>query len=952
MKKNYHPKDIEEITYNLWKKNNYFKPNNQVNKESFCIILPPPNITGSLHMGHAFQHTIMDILIRYHRMQGHNTLWQTGMDHAGIATQIIVSKKIKLEKNITLNQLGREKFIKKCWEWKKISQNNINYQMKRLGNSIDWSREKFTLDPDVAKGVQKVFIDLYNNNLIYRKKKLSNWDTELKTVISDLELEYRTKKGNVWNIKYPILYNKKQSNKKKYIIVSTTRPETLLGDTAIAVNPLDKRYNSLIGKYVIVPLVNRIIPIISDQYADINKGTGCVKITPAHDFNDYEVALRHKLPLINIFTYNGNISHFSNVYDIHGNISNIYDSFIPLELQGLNRFLARKKIINILEKLNLIDNILNENITVTYGDRSGSIIEPMLTDQWYLHISPLAKKAILFVSKDYIKFIPKQYKNMYLSWMNNIQDWCISRQLWWGHRIPAWYDINGNIYVGKNEKDIRKKYSISYDIKIIQDEDVLDTWFSSSLWTFISLDWPKKDNLLHVFHPTNVIVSGFDIIFFWIARMIMMTIYVMKDYNIISKIPFKYVYITGLICDELGKKMSKSKGNVIDPLDIIDGISLSDLLKKCTENITNDKKKNNIYNNIKKKFPNGIENFGSDALRFTFSALSSKTRRISWDMNRVKGYKNFCNKIWNIARFIKMNYTNQDIYVKKNKKCLLFFNSWILIQLNNTIYNYRNALDSYRFDIASNKLYNFIWHTFCDWYIEIVKIIFQIGSILEIQNTKYTLIYVFESLLRLAHPIIPFITEVIWKKIKNIIGIVGETIMLQIFPTYDVNILDNHISCTMVIIQKIIMFLRNVRISLNVHYKTLVSLFLRNVDIELKSILLSYKKIIKKIGFLKNITILSDHDNDIPNAIIGKVDNIKIFILIIKRINYKLELEKIKKQMNIVNNKINILKNLISNKNFIIKAPNKIVLQKKNDLKKMTLLYSQLMIQKNDILKK
>ncbi|CAL4321951.1 valine--tRNA ligase [Buchnera aphidicola] len=950
MKKKYNPKEIEESIYRMWKENGYFKPNNNIKKKSFCIIMPPPNITGILHMGHAFQHTIMDILIRYHRMQGDNTLWQIGFDHAGIATQMVVSKHIKLKHNINLNSFGRKNFIKKCWEWKNISINQINYQMQRLGNSVDWSRERFTLDPISSRGVKKVFIDLYNHNLIYRKKKLSNWDTKLRTVISDLELDYQVVKGNVWYIRYPILDYVNNSNIQKYLTVATTRPETLLGDTAVAVNPIDKRYISLIGKYVQVPLVNRIIPIISDQYVDMNKGTGCVKITPAHDFNDYEIALRHHLPLINIFQKDGNICEYFNVYDILGYDSNIYDNFIPIELRGLNKFLARNKLIDMLKELNLLENVFEENITLPYGDRSHSIIEPMLTNQWYLKISDLSQPAISAVLKNDIKFFPKKYQNMYFSWMNNIQDWCISRQLWWGHRIPAWYDIRGRIYVGKNEKDIRKKYFIPDNEELLQDEDVLDTWFSSSLWTFISLDWPKKNNLLNTFHPTNVIVTGFDIIFFWIARMIIMTMYCIKDNQNISHIPFKSVYITGLIRDENGKKMSKSEGNVLDPLDIIDGINLSDLLKKRTKFIIDKSKLKEISENTKKQFPSGISSFGSDALRFTFSSLSSPTRSINWDMNRLQGYKKFCNKIWNAGRFILIYFQNINIDMKYFRKILYFFDHWILLELNNVIKIYRDSLDIYRFDIAANELYNFVWHKFCDWYLEIIKIIVEVGSIQQVQNAQYTLFYVFESILRLSHPIIPFITEKIWKDIKHIMNISESTIMLQPFPIFNKKILNNSILKMMYFIQDMILFIRNTRVNFKIHSKKLLSIFISNLHINLQNIFLYYKNIIKKLAYLENITILFNENVSIPDTILGIIDNVKIFIIVVKDIDHSLELKKIKKKINILSTKINLLKELINNQEFIKKAPNKIILQKKENLNELITTYNKLIFQKNNIL--
>ncbi|MCW5197196.1 valine--tRNA ligase [Buchnera aphidicola] len=879
LNKNYNPKDIEKIIYNIWKNCNYFKPNYNLKKSSFCIILPPPNITGNLHMGHAFQQTIMDILIRYNRMKGKNTLWQIGIDHAGIATQIMVSKKIQLKENKTLHQISRDYFVSQCWKWKKKLNYNINYQMQRLGNSIDWSRERFTLDNKISYNVQKIFIRLYKNNLIYRKKRLSNWDIKLKTVISDLEVEIKNTYNQIWYIKYLILEKYQLSYKSKYLVVATTRPETLLGDTAIAVNPNDIRYQWCIGKYVKVPLLNRYIPIISDNYVDINKGTGCVKITPAHDFNDYEVSLRHKLPMINIFQKNGNICRQLDVYDTHGNFSNIYDSYVPNELRDLNKYTARKKIIHLLKKSNLLDYYLYDNVRVLLGDRSGSEIEPMLTNQWYLRTSLLSEHAILAVKEKKIKFIPNQYKNMYLSWMNNIQDWCISRQLWWGHRIPAWYDIHGNVYVEKNEKTVRKKHIILHNQKLIQDHDVLDTWFSSSLWTFLALDWPQK-KMLKIFHPTHVLVSGFDIIFFWIARMIMMTMYCLQDNIGILKIPFKQVYITGLIRDNMGQKMSKSKGNVLDPIDIIDGISFDDLLKKRTDNIMKDDFFHKIKTDTKKNFPNGIKNFGADALRFTFSSLSSINRNIQWDMNKLQGYRNFCNKLWNAGRFILKYVHIQNINIKNIKKNFLFFDLWIFMELNNTINMYHKFLKLYRFDLVTYEIYNFVWNKFCNWYLEFVKIILQHGSFVDIQNVQWTLVSIFEVILKLLHPIIPFITEIIWLKLRNIFSIVGETIMLQSLPIFNKKIMNFQIIYFMGIIQKIVLFMRQTRINLKLKCNYFLCVFISNAHFELNDFLFKNKSIIKKIGYIKNMKILSSINDIKINAIIGLVDKIKIFIIL------------------------------------------------------------------------
>jgi valyl-tRNA synthetase len=667
--------------------------------------------------------------------------------------------------------------------------------MRRLGNSVDWDREKFTLDPDISNAVKEAFIILYNKNLIYQKKRLVHWDSELETVISDLEVEHRLVKGKKWFIRYPIIQDKKTSNNHniKYLLVATTRPETLLGDTALAVNPRDYKYKHLIGQYVLCPIINRMIPIIGDNYANLEKDTGCVKITPAHDFNDYIVAQRHKLPMINVFTLDGKVRIDFKIYNYKGFKSNVYCSLIPKKFQKLDILSARKKIIYEVQQLGFLEKVEECDLLVPYSARSGAIIQPMLTNQWYLKTLKLSKIAINAVKEKKINFIPNQYESMYFSWMNNIEDWCISRQLWWGHRIPVWYDRQKNIYVGRSEKEIRKNYNISKNTILKQDHDVLDTWFSSALWTFSTLGWPKKTQFLKIFHSTNVLVSGFDIIFFWIARMIMLTMYLVKDSHGKPQVTFKDVYITGLIRDEEGKKMSKSKGNVIDPIDMIDGISLNELIKKRTSNLLQSNLSERIRRCTIKQFPKGIEATGTDALRFTFSSLASNTRDIQWNMNRLKGYRNFCNKLWNASRFVLMNTQNHDYFDFSVNENMLLINKWILIKFNNVVKSYRNSLDTYRFDIASNILYDFIWNVFCDWYLEFVKSVIKLGSSKEIYFTKNILIYVLESLLRLSHPIIPFITEEIWQRVKKVKKIEDKTIMLQSFPEYNSKLFDENV---------------------------------------------------------------------------------------------------------------------------------------------------------------
>ncbi|CAL4323873.1 Valine--tRNA ligase [Buchnera aphidicola (Protaphis terricola)] len=943
MEKIYNPKDIEEPIYNFWEKNGYFKPNNNLKKSSFCIIMPPPNITGNLHMGHAFQQTIMDVLIRYHRMQGDNTFWQVGTDHAGIATQVLVEREIFLKEKKTKKDYHRDDFIKKIWLWKNKYHSIVTQQMRRLGNSVDWDREKFTLDSDICHSVKKAFITFYKNNLIYQKKKLVHWDSKLETVISDLEVEHRLIKGSKWFIRYPILFNKKKNNFKiEYLIVSTTRPETLLGDTALAVNPKDIKYNKLIGQFAICPLVNRIIPIIGDNYADISQGTGCVKITPAHDFNDYQVGLRHKLPMINIFTNDGRIKINFDIYNYKGEISKIYSSLVPTKFKNLDIISARNAIVEEIKKLGYLEKVEICEILTPHSDRSGSIIQPMLTNQWYLKTSKLARLAITAVKEKKINFIPIQYEKMYLSWMNSIEDWCISRQLWWGHRIPVWYDYERNIYVGYNEDDIRKKYKLLNHIVLFQDEDVLDTWFSSGLWTFSTLGWPKKTEFLKIFHPTNVLVSGFDIIFFWIARMIMLTMYLIKDDFGISEVPFKNVYITGLIRDDKGSKMSKSKGNVIDPLDMIDGISLDDLIQKRTSNLFQPKLSNQIKQRTIKQFPNGIPPTGTDALRFTFCALASNTRDIKWDMNRLKGYRNFCNKLWNASRFVFINTKNHDFLNFKINNTILFINKWILIEFNNTVKLYRNALDNYRFDISANILYDFTWNIFCDWYLEFVKLIIKFGSSQDVFNTKNILIDILEKLIKLLHPMIPFITESIWQRIKKIKNIKERSIMLQSFPKYKNLLFDQKIILHMNFIRKIITFLRNIRSEMNINSKKLLSLFLKNTNFEQEKIIKENLLFLKNMAYLDIVKVVSKNYREPLLSIKKIIENVEIIIPMLKIIDKKIELNRLNKEIKKIKLKILLIQKKILNKNFICYAPKHIINKEKEELNNLNKVYLKL----------
>ncbi|UDG81418.1 Valine--tRNA ligase [Candidatus Profftia lariciata] len=877
MEKTYNPKDIERQLYLNWEHQGYFKPHGNTNKENFCIVMPPPNVTGNLHMGHAFQQTLMDIIIRYQRMKGKNTLWQVGTDHAGIATQMIVERKIESEEGKTRHDYGRNEFIKKIWKWQKESSKAIANQMRRLGNSVDWERERFTMDMGLSNAVKEVLIRLYKDNLIYRGKRLVHWDPKLCTAISDLEVEHREINGFMWYLRYPLADGERTIDGKDYLVVATTRPETLLGDTGVAVNPADMRYKHLHGKFVITPLIGRRIPIISDEYADITKGTGCVKITPAHDFKDYEVGRRHHLPMINILTCNGYVRDKVEVLDTNGKKTNIYSQEIPQIFHGMERFAVRRAIIKICEQFNLLVKIKPHILTIPYGDRSNVIIEPMLTDQWYMRTAPLAKRAIEAVKKGQIKFVSKQYENMYYSWMNNIQDWCISRQLWWGHRIPAWYDNKGNIFFGHSEIDVRRENNIHAKVKLKQDEDVLDTWFSSGLWSFSALGWPEQTKDLQNFHPTNLLISGFDILFFWIARMIMLAMYLIKDKNNNPQIPFHTIYITGLIRDDEGYKMSKSKGNVIDPIDVIDGISLSELIKKRTNDMMQPQLAKKITQRTQKKFPTGIQAYGTDALRFTLAAISSTGRYINWDMNRLKGYRNFCNKLWNASRFVLMNMQDQNNNLNTNEIVLSQIDRWILSIFNKMVKSYSKALDNYHFDIAANILYEFIWNQFCDWYLELTKLVLKNGSETEILSARYTMITVLEALLRTAHPIIPYITETIWQKIKLLKGITADTIMLQPFPNYDATQIDEQSLIDIEWIKQIVTSVRNIRSEMNIIFNKPLKIMLRECGAKEQCCIQKHLIFIKLLANITSITMLPNGDIG-PASITKLVNGITLLI--------------------------------------------------------------------------
>ncbi|KHT17575.1 valine--tRNA ligase [Pectobacterium brasiliense] len=931
METKYNPQDIEQPLYEHWEKQGYFKPHGDTSKESFSIMIPPPNVTGSLHMGHAFQQTIMDTLIRYQRMQGKNTLWQAGTDHAGIATQMVVERKIAAEEGKTRHDYGREAFIDKIWQWKGESGGNITNQMRRLGNSVDWERERFTMDEGLSNAVKEVFVRLYKEDLIYRGKRLVNWDPKLRTAISDLEVENREVKGSMWHLRYPLADGVKTADGKDYLVVATTRPETVLGDTGVAVNPEDPRYKDLIGKEVILPLIGRRIPIVGDEHADMEKGTGCVKITPAHDFNDYEVGKRHQLPMVNILTFDGDIRQSAEVFDTNGEASTACSSEIPTAFQGLERFAARKALVAAFDELGLLEEIKAHDLTVPYGDRGGVVIEPMLTDQWYVRAAVLAKPAVEAVEDGRIQFVPKQYENMYFSWMRDIQDWCISRQLWWGHRIPAWYDANGNVYVGRTEAEVRSENNLADDVVLNQDEDVLDTWFSSGLWTFSTLGWPEQTPDLKAFHPSSVMVSGFDIIFFWIARMIMLTMHFIKDEDGKPQVPFHTVYMTGLIRDDEGQKMSKSKGNVIDPLDMVDGISLEALLEKRTGNMMQPQLAEKIRKRTEKQFPNGIEPHGTDALRFTLAALASTGRDINWDMKRLEGYRNFCNKLWNASRFVLMNTEDQDCGFGAGEKVLSLADRWVLAEFNRTVKAYREALDGYRFDIAANILYEFTWNQFCDWYLELTKPVMNGGSEAELRGTRHTLVTVLEALLRLAHPIIPFITETIWLRVKALKGISADTIMLQPFPEFDAAQEDTLALNDLEWIKQAIIAVRNIRAEMNIAPGKPLEVLLRDVTGEAQRRVEENRSFIQTLARLESITLLPAGDKG-PVSVTKLIDGAELLIPMAGLIDKAAELDRLTNEVAKIEAEIERIESKLSNEGFVARAPEAVVAKEREKL--------------------
>lgn len=894
MDKTYSPEAIEQTWYETWENHHYFKP--QGDGVPYCIMLPPPNVTGSLHMGHGFQHTLMDMLTRYQRMQGAKTLWQPGTDHAGISTQLVVEGQLDKE-GLSRKNMSREDFLQRVWDWKETSGSQITRQMRRIGSSTDWDRERFTMDEHCSAAVQKVFVQLYDEGLIYRGTRLVNWDPKLGTAVSDLEVISEEENGFMWHIRYPIV------DSSDALIVATTRPETLLGDVAIAVHPDDERYQHLIGQQVHLPLCDRTIPIIADTYVDPSFGSGCVKITPAHDFNDHIVGKRHQLPAITILTKKATINKNA-----------------PLPYQGMDRFVAREQIVNDLSANDLLVKCVPHLLNVPRGEKSNAIIEPLLTDQWYVNIKPLAEPAIDAVQKGDIRFIPENWSKTYFQWMDNIEDWCISRQLWWGHRIPAWYDNHGHVYVGYSENDVRFKYHLEDNVPLKQDDDVLDTWFSSALWPFVTLGWPERSPELEQFYPSSVLVTGFDIIFFWVARMIMMGL------KFMGKSPFKEVLITGLIRDGEGKKMSKSKGNVLDPLDIIDGITLDDLLTKRTASLLLPSLKEKISKATRKEFPNGIPAYGTDALRFTFCSLASTGRNVRFDLGRVEGYRNFCNKLWNAARYVLLNTDEEQIDWEDGAFQYSAADQWILSRLQHVISSSHQYFSTYRFDLLANLLYDFVWHEYCDWYLELSKPVLYAPQALGAmkRGTRRTLIHVLDQILKLLHPIMPFITEEIWQRLKKYTSQTSESIMLSAFPNVNEAFIHIDLEKEMTTIQAMIQSLRTIRSEMAISPAKLIPLQIKEANPQDQELVKKYHTTLMTLCKLTYIHFMEENEAS-PLSASATVGHMELLIPMAGLINKEAELNRLHKELAKLEKDILQAENKLNNPQFKHNAPEDII---------------------------
>jgi valyl-tRNA synthetase len=939
MEPTFNPADIERQWYDTWEKAGYFKPSGV--GDPYCIMIPPPNVTGSLHMGHGFNNTIMDTLIRYHRMKGRNTLWQPGTDHAGIATQMVVERQLAAD-GITRHDLGREKFLDKVWEWKEQSGGTITRQIRRLGSSVDWSRERFTMDDGLSNAVKEAFVRLHDDGLIYRGKRLVNWDPKLHTAISDLEVLSEEEKGSMWHFRYAL------EDGSGHLTVATTRPETMLGDTAVAVSPDDERYQHLIGKKVKLPVTGRLIPVIADAYVDKEFGTGCVKITPAHDFNDYEVGKRHNLPLINIFDLD---AHVKAEFDVLSYANEVAPNITaPADYAGLDRIVARKKIVAQAESEGWLDKVDPHSLKVPRGDRSNVVIEPWLTDQWYVKTQQLAQPAIRAVEDGRIKFVPEQYQNMYFAWMRDIQDWCISRQLWWGHRIPAWYDNNGKVYVGRNEAEVRQRHQLGEEIALRQDEDVLDTWFSSGLWTFSTLGWPENTSDLKTFHPTDVLVTGFDIIFFWVARMIMMTMHFMRDETGRPEVPFKTVYVHGLVRDSEGQKMSKSKGNVLDPLDLIDGVDLETLVTKRTTGLMRPQDAAKIEKSTRKEFPDGITSYGTDALRFTFAALATTGRDIKFDMNRVDGYRNFCNKLWNASRYVLGNCEGQDVGLNGDAVELSVVDRWIISRLQQTEKTIIDALDNYRFDQATQALYEFVWNEYCDWYLELTKPLLTGDNASDDakRGTRRTLVRVLDAILRLAHPIMPFITEEIWQKVKVLVGKASPSLMLEKYPTPDMTRIDTDAEADVAWIKGVITGLRNIRGELGVSPSRVITALLDRGNSADRERSIRFEDFLKSLARLDALQ-WQPEGQDAPLAATALVGDMAILVPLKGLVDVQAEVARLDKEIGKLTQEIARVSGKLENEAFTAKAPADVIAKEQERLNAAKQAHGQLLQQQERI---
>ncbi len=897
MEGSFDPQAIEQHLYQEWEAQNYFAP--QGNGPSYCIAIPPPNVTGDLHMGHAFQHTLMDTLIRYYRMKGRRTLWQMGTDHAGITTQMLVERQLNAEGK-TREEIGRDAFLERTWQWKEASGGNISQQMRRMGSSLDWSSERFTLDEGFSRAVIEVFVRLHEEGLIYRGQRLVNWDPELGTAISDLEVENSEEQGHLWRFRYPLCGGVKTHDGKDYLVVATTRPETMLGDTAVAVHPDDERYSTLVGQSVRLPLVEREIPIIADEYVDPAFGTGCVKITPAHDFNDNEVGERHNLPVVNVFTTSA---------AINDNAPEVY--------RGLDRFEARKRIVKDLEALDLLDSVEDHKLVVPRGDRSEAIIEPLLTDQWFVKIKPLAGPAIKAVADGEIEFVPKQYENVYFSWMRNIQDWCISRQQWWGHRIPAYYDGDGNIYVGRTETEAREKAGLSDEVVLTQEQDVLETWFSSALWTFGTLGWPEKTEELREFHPTDVLVTGQDIIFFWVARMIMMTL------KFVGEVPFRKVFITGLVRDGEGQKMSKTKGNGLDPLDVVDGISLDALVAKRIENLPQPHLAKRVEKAIRKEFPDGIRAYGVDAVRFTFCASTTPGPSVNFDLKRVEGYQYFCNKLWNASKFVLQNTQDHDL---SGPVEIGLPDRWIVSRARDLLETSERAIATYRLDLFANAVYEFVWREYCDWYVELAKpLLWDEGATQErLRGTRRTLLEVLELLLRATHPIMPFVTETIWRDVAPLLGIDHPTIMTSSFPEASDLKADPEADAAIDWLKGVVIGVRNIRGEANIKPSQSINVLLQGGDERDRELATATATQLKRLAKVDDISWLDDADQPPANAL-ALVGELKVMVPLAGLIDIDAERARLTKEIARRQKDLDRIRDKLANEKFLANAPREVV---------------------------